>query len=276
VRPIAEESKDLAFLEHLDTIEDNAFRLLRLINDILDLVKLDSNESPPRPESVHVTDFISGLTSNLRAVVALKNIEISYISRTVEQEVVWLDRDRLEKIVLNLAVNAVKFTPPGGTITISACTDEGQLTLAVSDSGKGMSREELDNIFVRFWQADMSAKRKHRGAGIGLALVQSLTESMHGHIKVKSDEGKGSHFTVVIPAPRPDEGVAEISNDGPRDVIEEFNERARLTGATRFKVVISIGGRKKLVEMKTRNVCLLQTTKMLCGILSLGSWTIMK
>ena len=235
LRATATESKDALFFENLDTIEDNAFRLLRLINDILDLVKLDSNESPPRPETVDVTDFISGLTSNLRAIAELKNIKISYSSNTSKQKLVWLDRDRLEKIVLNLAVNAVKFTPSGGTITLGADTTKRELVLTVKDSGQGMSKKELENIFVRFWQADMSSKRRHRGAGIGLALVQSLTESMDGNIKVESEIDVGSSFMVTIPAPKPPAGAPESYKAGPRDVIEAFNERARMTGATRFK-----------------------------------------
>lgn len=250
LRATAIKSEDKSILENLDTIEDNAFRLLRLINEILDLVKLDSNESPPRPETINVTDFISGLTSNLRPTAALKNIEVSYHSDTEEQKLVWLDRDRLDKIVLNLAVNAVKFTQPGGTIDLGASTKNGNLTLSVIDSGEGMSKEELDNIFVRFWQADMSAKRKHRGAGIGLALVRSLTESMHGNITVESELGKGSSFTVVIPAPKPEESTALVVDAGPYDVIERFNERARMTGATRPKEGL-VQKREELVQNQT-------------------------
>lgn len=245
-------SKDIAFLEHLDTIEDNAYRLLRLINDILDLVKLDSDETQPRPEAVNVAEFIRGLTNNLRAVAKLKNIAISCSSHSVEREVVWLDRDRLEKIVLNLAVNAVKFTPPGGTVGLAADTGGGELTLTVTDTGRGMSKEELDNVFVRFWQADMSAKRKHRGAGIGLALVQSLTESMHGEVKVESVPGKGTTFTVVMPAPAPEEGAVDLYEEQTRDVLEKFNERARISGIAKFKQDQAGGDRGRLIEIEAK------------------------
>ena len=227
--------KDTLLIEHVDMMEDNAMRLLRLINDILDLVKLDSEESPPRPELVDVEAFVLGITKNLGPIATLKDINFSCYCDVVEKKTVWLDRDRLEKIVLNLAVNAVKFTPLGGVITLGAVTHDGKLTLTVSDSGQGMSQDALANVFVRFWQADMSAKRKHRGAGIGLALVKSLTESMHGEIFVASELEKGSTFKVVIPIPEPEKGEIVSERDGRSelDVLERFNEQSKLRGVLR-------------------------------------------
>ena len=227
--------KNLHFLEHLDTIEDNAMRLLRLINDILDLVKLDSDESPLRPEIVDINHFVNGLTNNLKPVAQLKEISMSCEVNTAEQNMAWLDRDRLEKIVLNLAMNAVKFTPQHGTIVLGAETGDNELVITVKDTGQGMSEEDVKNVFVRFWQADMSAKRKHRGAGIGLALVKSLTDSMGGEVTAESVLGKGTTFKVVVPAPVPEgKTLAEVARDEEQDkghdVIESFNEKARLSG----------------------------------------------
>ncbi|MBT8036084.1 MAG: response regulator [Verrucomicrobiae bacterium] len=214
---------------HLDTIEENGYRLLRLINDILDLVKLDSGESHPHPETVNVPDFINGITANLRPVATLKGLDISCRCEDVERKVVWVDRDRLDKIMLNLAVNAIKFTPSGGSIVLSADTEGEDLMLAVSDTGEGMSKEDMGNVFVRFWQAGMSARRKHRGAGIGLSLVKSLSESMEGEVSVESEIGKGTTFHVRIPAPKPPEGAeSQDANRSSLDVLERFNEKARL------------------------------------------------
>jgi signal transduction histidine kinase len=225
--------KDTLLNEHLDMIEDSSMRLLRLINDILDLVKLDSDEAPPRPELIDVEEFINMKTRNLRSISSLKDITFSSRCEVVDQKSVWLDRDRLEKIVLNLAVNAVKFTPPGGVITLEAETKNGNLILTVSDTGEGMGEEALANIFVRFWQADMSAKRKHRGAGLGLALVKSLTDSMQGEISVQSELGKGTTFTVVIPAPQPEGRKVEVVRKDDHDVFERFNEKAKTSDVLR-------------------------------------------
>jgi len=226
--------KDVLMIEHLDMIEDNAMRLLRLVNDILDLVKLDGDESPPRPELIDVEEFIDRKTKNFRPIATLKNIRFSSRCDVVDQKTVWLDRDRLEKIVLNLAVNAVKFTNSGGDILLEAKTKNEKLIIAVKDTGDGMDEETLENVFVRFWQADMSAKRKHRGAGIGLALVKSLTESMQGKVSVHSKIGVGTTFTVEIPAPKPHEKQTfKAANEKPQDVLEKFNEQSRLRGVLR-------------------------------------------
>jgi len=220
---------DARLEEHLDTIEDNGYRLLRLINDILDLVKLDSGESPARPERIGLEDFIKGLVSNLKPVAERKDIKISGHCRADARPEVWLDRGHLEKIVLNLAINALKFTEAGGSVTLSAAIEGNDLQLAVVDTGEGMSEEDASNVFVRFWQADMSAKRKHRGAGIGLSLVRSLAESMGGDVQVQSKLGEGTTFRVSIPAPSPPADAEKMQLQRPdSDILEKFNERARV------------------------------------------------
>ena len=224
---------DTQLMESLDTIEENGYRLLRLINDILDLVKLDSGESPPRPEVVHVEDFITGLTSNLKAVAELKGIKISSDCHADARPEVWLDRGHMEKIVLNLCVNALKFTNAGGSVSLSANMVGDDLQLEVMDTGQGMSEEDAANVFVRFWQADMSAKRKHRGAGIGMSLVKSLVESMDGDVEVDSKLGEGTTFRVTIPAPVPPTGEEIAQQQQPdTDILEKFNEQARVRIAT--------------------------------------------
>ncbi|MGB1259534.1 MAG: histidine kinase dimerization/phospho-acceptor domain-containing protein, partial [Akkermansiaceae bacterium] len=217
----------------LGIIEQNALRLLRLINDILDLVKLDSDESTPRPESIEVTSFISGLTQNINSIASIKGVNLSNKNMVPEGKCVWLDRDRLEKILLNLVVNAIKFTPSGGHVEIEArLTSARELVITVSDSGQGMSEEDVQNVFVRFWQADMSAKRKHRGAGIGLALVKSLADSMGGKVSVQSELGEGTIFTVNFPSVEVEREAINLDvKDKEKDVLEKFNERARWEGA---------------------------------------------
>lgn len=232
LRGMLKAKKDPLCDEYLDTIEENGYRLLRLINDILDLVKLDSGESPPMPESVDVKTFVEGMVSNMRPIASMKDVAISSHCDVSRMPVVWLDRDRLEKIILNLSVNAVKFTSPGGSITLSAVVSNGQVCFEVTDTGQGMSEEDVKNVFVRFWQADMSAKRKHRGTGIGLSLVKSLAESMDGEVGVASVLGVGTTFSVTLPAAVPPAGAsmeepAEHEEEKEEDVLERFNTRAR-------------------------------------------------
>lgn len=228
LRGLLKRNKDPLCEEYLDTIEENGYRLLRIINDILDLVKLDSGESPPRPESIDLKTFIEGMVSNIKPIASIKGVSISSHADVPQMPVVWLDRDRLEKIILNLAVNAVKFTASGGSIALFVGIGGGKVSFTVTDTGQGMSQDDVENVFVRFWQADMSAKRKHRGAGIGLSLVKSLAESMGGGVKVESVLGEGTTFDVILPATEPPEG-ADLADetDKAEDVLERFNNQAR-------------------------------------------------
>jgi signal transduction histidine kinase len=109
------------------------------------------------------------------------------------------DRDKLEKILLNLLFNALKFTPSGGKIELSAKKNGEEILLAVSDTGIGIAEKSLPFVFDRFWQADNSSRRKFQGVGIGLSLVKELSEMMGGGVSVTSVEGKGTTFTVRLP-----------------------------------------------------------------------------
>src|SRR6185436_8369566 len=109
------------------------------------------------------------------------------------------DRDKLEKIVLNLVFNALKFTPAGGRVELRAVKDGNEAVLTVKDTGMGISAKNLPHVFDRFWQADDSSRRKYQGVGIGLALVKELTEVQEGTVSVESEEGKGTTFSVCLP-----------------------------------------------------------------------------
>ena len=112
---------------------------------------------------------------------------------------VLVDRDKLEKIVLNLVFNALKFTPKDGRVELRVAKQEEDFALTVTDTGMGISQKNLPFVFDRFWQADGSSKRKYQGVGIGLSLVKELTEIQGGKVTVESQEGKGTKFTVRMP-----------------------------------------------------------------------------
>ncbi|NNM28436.1 MAG: HAMP domain-containing histidine kinase, partial [Akkermansiaceae bacterium] len=165
--------RDPKLLDYVTSLEDNGLRLLRLINDLLDLVKLDTGELKPNPELFRPATFLDGLGRNLRPMAERQKISLDWHSNDAAKEMdVFLDRDRLEKIMLNLAVNALKFTPPDGRVDLFAETEGHELILSVKDTGQGMRDDQVAFVFERFWQADTSMKRKHQGVGIGLALVK--------------------------------------------------------------------------------------------------------
>ena len=113
------------------------------------------------------------------------------------QGVYKIDRMKFDKVLVNLATNALKFTPEGGSVKLVArrSAPDGWVEFIVEDTGEGMTETELENIFRRFWQADTSSKRRHRGAGIGLSLVKGIVDLLEGEVEVKSTLGEGTRLS---------------------------------------------------------------------------------
>jgi signal transduction histidine kinase len=182
----------------LSTMHSNGMRLLKLINDLLDLVRLESGRLEIKAEPVEMAEFLKGLASAARQVADDKRLRLeTHVDPALGFVVA--DSDKLEKIVLNLVFNALKFTPSGGRVELRAEKRSEQWVLIVADTGMGISEKNLPHIFDRFWQADGSSKRKFQGVGIGLALVKELVEIQGGQVIVQSEEGKGTTFTVTLP-----------------------------------------------------------------------------
>jgi signal transduction histidine kinase len=182
----------------LQNMHSNGLRLLRLINDLLDLVRLESGTMEVNREPVAMKEFLHGLVSAVRNVADDRHIRVS-VQVDPEVGTVLADLDKLEKMLLNLVFNALKFTPAGGRVSITCAKENNELVLTVSDTGMGIPRDKQPFVFQRFWQADVSAQRKYQGAGIGLALVKELTEIQQGRIELQSEPGQGSQFTIRLP-----------------------------------------------------------------------------
>jgi signal transduction histidine kinase len=179
-------------------MQSNGMRLLKLINDLLDLVRLESGKMEVKREPIAIEPFLYGLTNAVKKSAEDRGIHLETVSDPAITTVL-ADSDKLERILLNLLFNALKFTPAGGKVEVKAKRENGELLLEVSDTGTGISEEQLPFIFDRFWQADTSSQRKYRGVGIGLALVKELVEVQGGSVAVTSEIGKGTQFTVRLP-----------------------------------------------------------------------------
>lgn len=199
-------SLDAETQEVLQTMHANGMRLLKLINDLLDLVRMESGHMQVRQEPLQVTEFVHGLSSAARQVADDKRLKFE-TSVDPQLGTVLADRDKLEKILLNLVFNALKFTPAGGRVELRAEKQGEEMVLSVTDTGVGISEKNLPFVFDRFWQADDSSKRKYQGVGIGLALVKELTEIQGGKASVQSQEGKGTVFTVRLPYRQAEKGA---------------------------------------------------------------------
>jgi signal transduction histidine kinase len=202
-----ESSVDEKSRELLQTMHRNGMRLLKLINDLLDLIRLESGRLEVKAEPLPVNEFVSGLASAVRQVASTKSISVECF---VDPELGTMlsDHDKLEKIALNLLFNATKFTPNGGHIWLRAEKQGEHFILIVKDNGVGIAEKSLPFVFDRFWQEDSSSKRKFQGVGIGLALVKELAEAQGGTTTVDSQEGKGATFIVKLPYKRcEDKGI---------------------------------------------------------------------
>lgn len=221
-------------LELLATMQANGMRLLKLINDLLDLVRLESGRIEVRSEPMEVEPFIRGLVQNVKKVAEDKRITLqSHVSEAVGT--VMADRDKWEKILLNLVFNAVKFTPSRGTVEIRVEKLGDELQIQVRDTGMGISRENLANVFSRFWQADTSAQRKFQGVGIGLALVKELVEVQGGHVTVESEVQKGTTFSITLPYLPTTEKPAEPVPTPQVPVLEEQANQAEQWLSTLYR-----------------------------------------
>jgi signal transduction histidine kinase len=215
-------------------LEQNGLRLLKLIDDLLDLVRFDTGHGDVKRQPTAIAAHFDGLLRSLRHLAEQDRVALLWDCQT-DCDSILLDRDKFDKILLNLVINAIKFTPSGGSIEAKVHITENQLRLSVEDTGVGIPPEVLPRIFERFWQVDTSSTRKFQGAGIGLALVRSLTEAMDGSVKVESTVNKGTTFTVELPAE-----AAKPGDDGEtEDALKDGGNIAEL----HRKAAISIPGK---------------------------------
>ena len=173
-------------------------RLGRLVEQLLDLSRLDSGEVPLHRERVSVGPLVSRVVSEIS--VARQAADVA-IERAIPDDLPPLDADeeRLHQVLFNLVDNALRFTPPGGEVTIAADRRNGSVEISVADTGVGIPGEHLPKLFERFYRVDPARSREDGGTGIGLAIARSVVEAHGGHIKAESVPGRGSVFSFDLP-----------------------------------------------------------------------------
>ncbi len=187
----------------LTLMRRNARRILQLINQLLDLSRLESGKLKLRVSRGDLQGFIHGIVTSFASLARQKEIslhcETEERAETLLREA-WFDRDVIEKICYNLLSNAFKFSERGGRVSVNiGMNPEGEVAIRVADRGVGIPADRLETVFERFYQVHAGSTRAHEGTGIGLALTRELVELHHGRIAVSSAEGEGSLFTVTIP-----------------------------------------------------------------------------
>jgi protein-histidine pros-kinase len=185
--------------EYLNDILNSGRHLLQLINDVLDLSKIEAGKMDLHPEEFSVPQTVEEVCTVVSQIARKKNIAIRReIAPAVES--VTLDQQKFKQVLYNLLSNAVKFTGDGGQVEIAAdWNGPKQLQLRVRDTGIGIKAEDFEQLFVEFKQIESGAARKYEGTGLGLALTKKIIELQGGGISVESEPGKGSTFTVILP-----------------------------------------------------------------------------
>ncbi len=220
--------------EQLSLIQRNALRLLKLINQMLDLSKAEAGKLELKTYLGDVVPLLSGITYSFESQAEKKQIQLTFEAGDTPLEL-YFDGDKLEHILTNLLANALKFTPAAGQVHVrvfkTTFSKKEMACLEVVDTGIGISPEQQARIFDRFFQADNADTRAYEGAGIGLALVKELVDLHHGRIEVRSTPGKGTTFRVLLPLGRAhlmDQEIRQVAPDRLYDVpdITEFTASA--------------------------------------------------
>lgn len=184
---------------YLKAVFSNSKKLLNLVNELLDLGKIEAGTLTVKPKPVELAWLINVIYQGFASAAAYKNISYTLVNSIDENLSVQLDVDKFEKIANNLLSNALKFTAPGGTVNVTAAITNGMIAFTVTDNGKGIHQDDLPLIFDRYYQAKRDEKEAEGGTGIGLAIASEYSGLMGGNIEVKSTWGTGSTFKALIP-----------------------------------------------------------------------------
>jgi len=211
----------------LRLVRDNGLRLLRLINDLLELARLEDGRSRVKCESIDLGAFVPGIVDSVRRLASDKGVAMNFHGAKPKL-ITKADYSRLEKVLLNLLMNAVKFTDKGDKIDVRLGEEDNYAVVEVEDSGIGIAQDDLPFIFDRFRQVDGSSARKYQGAGIGLALAREIVEEFDGRLDVESRLGEGTVFKVRLPLAPGEEVVRLPPSDSPNELdhIEKINHAA--------------------------------------------------
>ena len=180
---------------------DETNRMMRMVTDLLHLSRIDNATSNLDVELINFTAFITFILNRFDKIKSQdENLKYELI-RDYPITSVWIeiDTDKMTQVIDNILNNAIKYSPDGGKITVSMKTTDDQMILSISDQGLGIPKQDLPKIFDRFYRVDKARSRAQGGTGLGLAIAKEIIKQHNGFIWAKSEYGKGSTFTIVLP-----------------------------------------------------------------------------
>ena len=186
--------------EHLETVASETRRLARLVQQMLDLSRMENHTAPMNIEAVDMVELVRGIVNAQEPLFHERGLRLRFADETQgKMPFIKVDPDMITQCVINLMSNAMRYTPEGGWVIVTVGLDRKHLTISVSDTGIGIAKEDLSRIFGRFWRADASRAREAGGLGVGLAVTKQIVERHHGFISVESELEKGTTFTIHLP-----------------------------------------------------------------------------
>lgn len=183
---------------HMEIIKRNGYKILKLVNNLIDTTKLEKKHYNIKRENLDIINLIEWNISSIDKYAKQKNISLVF-DTNVEECIMAIDPEAIDRIIMNLISNAIKFSPTGSNIYINAWKSINQITISIRDEGIGIPKEEQSTIFNRFVQSSKNNKSENSGSGIGLDLVNYLTKAHKGSIELRSEENNGSEFIIKLP-----------------------------------------------------------------------------
>lgn len=186
------------FSKYINIMQQNTFRLIKLINNLIDSTKIDSESIEMHPINTDIVSFIEDTCLSVIHFIKSKNMNLIFDTDT-EEEIISFDPDLIERVILNLLSNAIKFNKQNGTIFINLNVNQKDVVVEVKDEGVGIPKDKISTIFDRFEQVRTKMKSEREGSGIGLYIVKSLIHMHGGTVKINSEEGKGCSIIFTLP-----------------------------------------------------------------------------
>ncbi|MBU3097905.1 MULTISPECIES: ATP-binding protein [Clostridium] len=190
--------KERKFQKYSGIMKQNCFRQLRLVNNMIDITKLDAGFLDLNLQNCNIVNVIESVTMSVAEYIKTKSIKLIF-DTDIEECIMSFDPEKIERVILNLLSNSIKFTRAGGSMMVNMYDKGENIIISVKDTGIGIPKDKLNIIFDRFRQVDRSITRRQEGSGIGLSIVKSLVELHGGTISVLSEYGRGTEFIIVLP-----------------------------------------------------------------------------
>ena len=190
-----------SIVKYINSMNQNCYRLSKLINNIVDSSKIETGFFELHLSNNNIVEVVENIVMSVTNFTDSKGLNVIF-DTNIEEKIIACDTEKIERVVLNLISNAIKFSDKGGEIFIDVKAKGGFVEISVKDNGIGIEEKNLESIFDRFKQVDKSLSRNTEGTGIGLSLVKSIVELHSGFIYAESEVGKGSKFIVKLPSRR--------------------------------------------------------------------------